>query len=100
MRYRLQLEEVGDVLVVDEGLGLGVVADAGADVVVQHGVGEAQIVLVTLVGETIRGGLLHQLDGQTQLLPYRLDFLHGESTQRRKVTSSIAIAGRIAHPVL
>ncbi len=34
MRNRLELKEIGDVLVVDEGLGLGVVTDASADVLV------------------------------------------------------------------
>ena len=53
MRYRLQLEEIGDVFVVDERLGLGIVADARADVVVQHGVSESKIVLVALVGEAV-----------------------------------------------
>ena len=65
MWYRLQLEEVGDVLVIDKGLGLGVVADASADVVVQNGVGESKVILVALVGEAIRRRLLHQLNGQT-----------------------------------
>ena len=53
MRNRLQLKEIGDVLMVDEGFSLGIVAYARADVVVQHGVGESEVILVALVGETV-----------------------------------------------
>ena len=53
MRYRLQFEEIGDVLVIDKFLGLGVVADASADVVVQHSVSESQVILIALIGKTI-----------------------------------------------
>ena len=62
MRDGLQLEKVSDVFVVDEGFGLGVVANASADVLVQNGVGESKIVLVALVGQAIGWCLLHQLD--------------------------------------
>ena len=46
---------------VNEGFGVGVFADARSDVYIQHGVGEADVVLVALVGETVGRRLLHQL---------------------------------------
>ena len=53
--------------VVNEGFGLGVVADACADVFVQHGVGEAEVVLVALVGEAVGRRFVNQLDWQAPL---------------------------------
>ena len=93
MRNRQQLKQVLLMLVIDAGLGVGVVADAGADVLVQDGVGEAEVVLVALVGEAVGWGLLHQLDGQAQLLPYRLHFLHDKTAQRREIAGGIAVTG-------
>ena len=53
MRNRQQLEEIGGMLAVDEGFGVGVFANTCADVFVQDGVGKAEVVLVALVGEAI-----------------------------------------------
>ena len=47
-------------LVVDAGFGVGIIANAGADVFVQNGVGETEVVLVALVGEAVRRSLFNQ----------------------------------------
>ena len=53
MRNRQQLKQILLMLVVDAGFGVGIVANASADVFVQNGVGETEVVLVALVGEAI-----------------------------------------------
>ena len=61
MRNRLQLEEVLRVLVIDNGFHTWVVAFASTDVMVEGGIGEAEVVLIALAAEAIGRGLQHQV---------------------------------------
>ena len=69
MRNGLQFEEVLHVFVIDKSLCLRVITLACADVAVEHSVGEAEIVFISLATESVRGSLLYKVDGQPSSLP-------------------------------
>ena len=99
MWYWFELEEILDVLVVDEGFNVRIVALTRAYVVVEGRVGESQVVLIGFATESVGRSLLNEVDGQSQLFPYCDDFLHGESTQWCEVARCVTISRGISHPV-
>ena len=100
MRDGLQLELVHRVLAVDQSLDGRVFADTRTDVLVQHRVGKAQIILVRLAGKAVGRGLFHKVAGQAENLADSLHLLHREAAQGGKVAGGISVAGAVTHPIL
>ena len=85
---------------VDAGFLFRIVALAGQDIVVQHFVGEAQLILVAHSAQAVRRCLPDKLPGQTQTIAHLQDFMNQKLGKRAEITGCIAVFGRVAHIVL
>ena len=85
---------------VDAGFLFRIVALAGQDIVVQHFVGEAQLILVAHSAQAVRRCLSDKLPGQTQAIAHLQDFVHQKLGKRAEITCRIAVFGRVAHIIL
>ena len=97
--HQLELEQVDSVQAVYAFLGGCIFAHAGADVTVENGIGEAQVVLVGLAAQAIDGNFLHQFPGQSQQIADLLDLLYRQAGHGRKIASRITVTGGISHPI-
>ena len=66
LRHQAKLMQVQDMQAVDFSLLFRIVALAGKYIIVQHAVGEAQLVLIAHAAEAVRRGLSDQLLRQTE----------------------------------
>ena len=92
--------QIQDVQAVDAGLLLLVVALAGQDIVIQHAVGEAKLVLIAHAAESVRRSLPDQLLRQTQDSPDLKDLMHQKVRKRTEIAGCVAVLGRIADIIL
>jgi len=98
--HKLELEQVELMLAVDERFDFFVLADTCADILIQHGVGEAEVILVGLAGESVGGDFLNEVEGESELFAYLLYLGDGEVGQRAEIAHGVAVAGGVADPVL
>ena len=71
-----------------------------ADIPVQHSVGEAEVLLVRLTAQAVDGRLVNKAVRQPQRPAHGADLLHRQMGERAKIPGGVAVAGRVANPIL
>ncbi len=86
--------------IINCGFCLRIITYAGTDISVQNSICKAQVILITLAAKSIRRSLVNQIHRQTKFTADSLNLGNRKTAKRSKIAGSIAVTGRVAHPIL
>ena len=74
-------------------------ADACSDILVQNGVGEAELFFIALPAEPVNRRFFNQIFRQVQCTAKRLDLCDGQVGTGTEIAGTIAVTRGVANPI-